>query len=50
MKRYLVWTHLGGFETVAKSAARAKSNIRFRLFGTSGDAKKYTDNWKVEEV
>ena len=36
MKHYIVSTHVGDFETMAKSPEKAISNVRFRLFGRSG--------------
>lgn len=48
MKTYIVSTHLGDFETMATSAKKALSNIRFRLFGRSGYAK--TEYWTVKEA
>lgn len=33
MRKYIVSTHLGDFETTATSPAKAISNIRFRIFG-----------------
>ena len=45
MKRlYICSTHLGDFETWATSAAKAISNVRFRLFGRGYHAQ-YTGNW-----
>lgn len=49
MKEYIVSTHLGEFRTMAASAAKALSNIRFRIFGRSPAAKRYTVNWTVCE-
>lgn len=48
MKKYIVETHLGDFETMAPSAHKALSNVRFRLFGRGGCAN--TTYWKVREV
>ena len=45
MKRYIVSTHLGDFETTASSPAKAISNIRFRIFGRSAAASRYVQNW-----
>lgn len=50
MKKYIVETHLGDFETMATSARKALSNIRYRLFGRSGFTEKYTQNWTVKEI
>jgi len=33
MKEWIVSTHIGDFPTVAATAERAISNIRYRLFG-----------------
>lgn len=33
MRRWIVETHLGEFETMATTAKRAIANIRYRLFG-----------------
>lgn len=47
MKKYIVETHLGDFETMATSAKKALANVRFRLYGRGGYVKlKY---WKVKE-
>lgn len=48
MKEYIVYTHAGEERTVAKSAARALSNVKFRYrkFGYFGP---YT-YWTVREV
>lgn len=48
MKRYIVSTHLGDFPTTAPSPAKAISNIRFRIFGRSAAAKRYTANWTAK--
>lgn len=48
MKTYIVSTHLGDFETMATSAKKALSNIRFRLFGWSGYVN--TTYWTVKEA
>jgi hypothetical protein len=48
MKTYIVSTHLGDFKTMAVSAKKALSNIRFRLYGRSGYAK--TEYWTVKEA
>lgn len=48
MKKYIVETHLGDYETMATSARKALSNVRFRLYGRSGYAK--TKYWTVKEV
>ena len=50
MKRYIVSTHLGDYETVASSPERAISNIRYRIFRRSPAAKRYTHSWKVREA
>ena len=49
MKHYIVSTHLGDFPTTAHSTRKALSNIRFRIFGRSPAAKRYTANWTVRE-
>lgn len=46
-KHYFVETHIGVFDTWATTPGRAKSNIRFRLFG--GTIGVPTNNWKVWE-
>lgn len=46
--RWIVETHLGPFETWATSAAKAISNIRFRLFG--GRCGVSTAYWDVVEA
>lgn len=38
MRKYIVSTHLGDFETTATSPAKAISNIRFRIFGRYADS------------
>jgi hypothetical protein len=48
MTKYIVSTHLGDFETMAVSAQKALSNIRFRLFGRSGYVN--TTYWTVKEA
>ncbi len=51
MKRYIVDTHLGKFETCATSERKAISNVRFRLFGRSAAlARKYMAYWTVREA
>lgn len=47
MRHYIVSTHLGDFETVAKSPEKAISNVRYRLFGRSG--RPTTMYWTVAE-
>jgi hypothetical protein len=46
-KHYFVETHAGTHDTWATSAAKAISNIRFRLFG--GQCGVSTIYWKVRE-
>ena len=49
MKRhYVVYTHLGPFETWAASAEKALSNIRWRVYGGRCDAR--TWSWEVVEA
>ena len=48
MKRYIVSTHLGDFETTATTPEKAISNIRWRIFGRSPAAKRYTANWTAK--
>ena len=48
--RYVVTTHLGEFETVATSPAKAVSNIRFRLFGGSAAGSQFVAGWTVKEA
>ena len=48
MKTYIVSTHVGEYMTMAVSAKKALSNIRFRLYGRSGYAK--TEYWTVREA
>ena len=45
MKCYIVWTHVGPERTIAKSAAKALSNIKFR-YRQHGYFGLYT-YWKV---
>ena len=45
---WIVYTHLGPFETWAVSAKQALANIRYRLFGTRYDAT--TSLWTVREA
>lgn len=47
MKHYIVSTHLGDFETMAKSPEKAINNVRFRLFGRSG--RQMTMYWTAAE-
>ena len=47
-KHYIVENHLGLFDTWAISAARAISNIRYRLFG--GQCGVSTIHWKAWEA
>lgn len=47
MKRYVVYTHLGKFETVATSPKKAIANIRYRL---AGRQKMDTAYWEAREV
>lgn len=49
MKRYIVRTHLGDFPTIAKSPAKALSNIRWRVFG-GRLSRQYVQGWKVREA
>ena len=49
MKAYIVQTHVGDFETTAAIPARARSNIRWRVFGGRISAQ-YTRCWKVREA
>ena len=46
-KHYFVETHIGVYDTWATTPGRAKSNIRFRLFG--GTIGVPTIHWKVWE-
>lgn len=51
MKTYIVSTHLGDYETTATSAAKAVSNIRYRIFGPrSANAKRFVRGWTVREA
>jgi hypothetical protein len=51
MKKYVVDTHLGKFETCATSERKAISNVRFRLFGRSATlARRYMTYWTAKEV
>ena len=50
MKRYIVSTHLGDFETTASSPAKAISNIRWRIFGRSAAAQRYVKSWTAKEA
>lgn len=49
MKRYIVSTHLGEYETVASTPERAISNVRYRIFRRSPAARRYTWSWTVRE-
>lgn len=46
---YVVFTHVGRFETWATSPRRAIANVRFRLFRRSPAASRYTWSWTVRE-
>lgn len=49
MKRhFVVYTHLGPFETWAVSAKKALANVRWRVYGVRCDAK--TLYWEVVEA
>ena len=48
--RYFVTTHLGEFETVATSPAKAIANIRFRLFRGSAVGSQFVVGWTVKEA
>ena len=50
MKRYIVSTHLGDFETMAPSPRKAVSNMRWRLFRGRAGAARFVGGWTVEEV
>ena len=45
MKRYIVSTHLGDFETTATSPREAINNIRWRLFHGSAASARYVAGW-----
>jgi hypothetical protein len=47
MRKYIVSTHLGDFPTTAATPEKAISNIRWRIFGRSACAGRYTQNWTV---
>lgn len=48
MRKFIVFTHIGKFETSAISPAKAISNVRFRLFGNRGYVQTYS--WEAKEV
>ena len=48
MKRYVVYTHLGKFETVATSPKKAIANVRYRLAGRQCNMK--TTYWEAKEA
>lgn len=48
MRKFIVETHLGDYETMAKSPEKAISNVRYRIFGRSG--RPLTMYWTVREV
>ena len=50
MRKYIVSTHLGDFATTAATPEKAISNIRWRIFGCSARAGRYTQNWTVRAV
>ena len=50
MKKYIVSTHLGDFETTAPSPQKAISNIRFRIFGRSPAAARFVQGWTAHEA
>ena len=47
--RFVVTTHLGEFETIATSPAKAVSNVRFRLFRGSAAGSQFVVGWTVKE-
>lgn len=49
MRKYVVITHIGDFETMAATPARALSNVRWRVFG-GRISSQYTRCWKVREA
>lgn len=48
MKRYIVSTHVGDFETMAVTPRRAIANVRYRLFGRC--IRPSTIYWTVQEA
>lgn len=48
MKHYIVYTHLGQFETCAVSPRRAIANVRYRIAGRGCGCD--TSSWEVAEV
>lgn len=50
MKRYIVSTHLGDFETMATSPQKAVSNLRWRLFHGSAAASRFVAGWAVKDA
>ena len=50
MKRYIVSTHLGDFETMATSPRRAVSNLLCRLFHGSEAAARFVAGLTVKEA
>ena len=48
MRKFIVFTHVGKFETSAISPAKAISNVRFRIFGNRGYVP--TSGWEAKEA
>ena len=48
MRKFIVVTPVGKYETCAISPAKAISNVRFRLFGNRGYVQTYS--WEAKEV
>lgn len=46
--RYIVYTHVGRFETWATSPEKALANVRWRVYGGRCDAK--TKYWEAVEA
>ena len=47
-RRFVVYTHLGPFETWATSPEKALANVRWRVYGGRCDAR--TWSWEVVEA
>ena len=47
MRRYVVSTHLGDFETTASTPQRAVSNVRYRIFRRSPAGRRHAAGWTV---
>ena len=49
LRRWVVETHLGDRETMARTAARALANVRWRIFGGCACGR-CCEGWRVREA